>query len=73
MYFVPVEGEEELERVLVEDFHGRVEQSDGEEFSVRAIPHTQDIVSHLERPDVNEGEEWSAARLEEGVRRSAHA
>jgi len=52
-YLVPVEGKEELQRVLIENLYGRIEQGDGEEFAVWTVTDRQHVVSHLERSGVD--------------------
>lgn len=51
-----VKREEELQRILEEDLDGRVEKRDGEEAAVRAVADSQDVVGHLERPDVDKAQ-----------------
>lgn len=57
IHLVPVEGEEELERVLVEDLDCRVEQRDGEQLAVGRVPDGEDVVRHFQSLGVNERED----------------
>lgn len=54
---VPVEREEELERVLVEDLDRRVEERDGEQPTIRRVSNRENVVGHLECPSVDERED----------------
>lgn len=51
-----VEREEELERIGVEDLDGRVEEGDGEELAIGRVLDGEDIVGHLERLGVRDGQ-----------------
>lgn len=56
-HLVSVEGEEELERVLVKDLDCRVEKRDGEQLAVGCVPDREDVVRHLESLRVDERED----------------
>lgn len=55
-HLVTVERQEELERVLVKDLHGRIEQRDGEESTVGTVSDRENVVRHLESSSMDEGE-----------------
>ena len=50
-----IEGKKELQRVLIENLYGRIEQGDREEFAVWTVTDRQHVVSHLERSSVDQG------------------
>lgn len=52
-----VEREEELEGIGVEDLDRRVEEGDGEELAIGRVLDGEDIVGHLERLGVSDGQD----------------
>ena len=50
---MPIQRQEELERVGEKDLDGRIEQGDGEQTAVRADADRKDVVRHFERPRVH--------------------
>ena len=50
-----IEGKEELQRVLVEHLHSRIEQGDREEFAIWTVTDRQHVVCHFERSSVDQG------------------
>lgn len=44
---MPVKGEEELQRVLVEHLHRRIQERDSKVLPIRAVPYAKHIVGHL--------------------------
>ena len=51
-----VEREEEFQCVLEKDLDCQIEESNSEESPIRAVLDGEDIIRHLECPDVNERE-----------------
>jgi hypothetical protein len=53
-YLVPVEGNKEFERILIEYFDSGVKKCDCEKFSIGAIANRQDVIGHFEGADVDQ-------------------
>ena len=55
-HLMAVQGKEELEGLLEEDLHGRVEERHSQKSSVRTILDCQNIVRHFESPHMDQSE-----------------
>lgn len=52
-YFVPIEGKEKFQGVLIENLYGRIKQGESEEFAVWTVTDRQHIVSRFQRSGVD--------------------
>ena len=53
-YLVPVERNEEFERILIKYFDSGVKKCDCKKFSVGAVANGQDVIGHFEGADVDQ-------------------
>ena len=50
-----VEGQEEFQSVVEEDFDGRIQKRNGQKSPIRTVLDRKHVVGHFQRPHMNQG------------------